>query len=180
MNEKLNIGIIIGSTREGRVSPQVASWVKEYADQRADAHYEIIDIKAYHLPLLGESSETECIKAWNETLSRLDGFVFIVSEYNHSISASLKNALDLAREPWNNKSAGIVSYGSVGGARAAEHLRGILGELQVADVRTHVALSMFTDFENWSIFKPASLHLKNLSLLLDQVNTWGKALKSIR
>jgi hypothetical protein len=39
---------------------------------------------------------------------------------------------------------------------------------------------MFTDFENWSIFKPASLHLKNLSLLLDQVNTWGKALKSMR
>jgi NAD(P)H-dependent FMN reductase len=180
MNEKLNIGIIIGSTREGRVSPQVASWVKEYADQRTDANYEVIDIKSYQLPLLGESTETEGIKAWNETLSRLDGFVFIVSEYNHSISASLKNALDLAREPWNNKSAGIVSYGSVGGTRAAEHLRGILGELQIADVRTHVALSMFTDFENWSIFKPASLHLKNLSLLLDQVNTWGKALKSMR
>lgn len=180
MNQKLNIGIIIGSTREGRVSPQVASWVKAFADQRSDANYEIVDIKSYGLPLLGESDDTTGITAWNETLSRLDGFIFVVSEYNHSISASLKNALDLARDPWNNKSAGIVSYGSVGGTRAAEHLRGILGELQVADVRTHVALSMFTDFENWSVFKPASLHEKNLSMLLDQVNTWGRALKSVR
>ena len=50
---------------------------------------------------------------------------------------------------WNNKAAGIVSYGSTGGARAAEHLRGILGELAVADVRTHPTLSLFTDFENF-------------------------------
>jgi NAD(P)H-dependent FMN reductase len=180
MKEHLNIGIIIGSTRENRVSPQVASWVKTLADQRSDANYQIIDIKDYKLPLLGESEDRSGIEKWNETLSFQDGFIFIVSEYNHSISASLKNALDLARDPWHNKSAGIVSYGSVGGARAAEHLRGILGELQVADVRTHVALSMFSDFENWSVFKPAKFHESNLALLLDQVNLWGKALKSVR
>lgn len=180
MNEKLNIGIIIGSTREGRVSPQVGSWIKAHADQRNDAHYHIVDIKDYHLPLLGESDDQVGITAWNQRLTELDAFIFVVAEYNHSLSASLKNALDLAREPWNNKSAGIVSYGSVGGTRAAEHLRGILGELQIADVRTHVALSMFTDFENWSVFKPASLHGKNLNVLLDQVNAWGKALKTLR
>jgi NAD(P)H-dependent FMN reductase len=180
MNEKLNIGIIIGSTRENRVSPQVASWIKSYADQRADAHYQILDIKDYKLPLLGESEDTSGITRWHQALSEQDGFIFVVAEYNHSITASLKNALDLAREPWNNKSAGIVSYGSVGGARAAEHLRGILGELQIADVRTHVALNMFTDFENWSVFKPATLHQTHLATMLDQVNAWGKALKSIR
>ena len=54
-----------------------------------------------------------------------DGFVFIVQEYNHSITGALKNALDYLRAEWGNKAAGIVSYGSVGGARAAEHLRGI-------------------------------------------------------
>lgn len=180
MNQKLNIGIIMGSTREGRVSPQVAAWVKEIADQRNDANYEVIDVKSYKLPLLGESDDSTGIQKWQETLNRLDGFVFIVAEYNHSITASLKNALDLARDPWNNKSAGIVSYGSVGGARATEHLRGILGELQIADVRTHVALSMFTDFENWSTFKPQALHVDNVNLLLDQVLSWGKALKTIR
>jgi len=179
-NQQLNIGIIIGSTREGRVSPQVASWVKSEADKRGDALYEVLDVKSFNLPLLGESSETKGINDWNNKLKEMDGFVFIVGEYNHSLTASLKNALDLARDPWHNKSAGIVSYGSVGGTRAAEHLRGILGELQVADVRTHVALSMFTDFENWSTFKPQMLHLDQLNLLLDQVLLWGTALKPLR
>lgn len=177
---KLNIGIILGSTREGRVSPQVGEWVKKHADARGDANYEIIDIADYKLPLLGEADASEQAAAWNAKLNSLDGFVFVVQEYNHSISAALKNALDYAREAWNNKSAGIVSYGSVGGARAAEHLRGILGELLVADVRVHVALSLFTDFENFSTFKPAELHLTNLNEMLDQVNAWGGALKTLR
>jgi len=177
---KLNIGIIVGSTREGRVSPQVASWVKAYADTRNDANYELVDIKDYSLPLLGTSEDLEGVKAWNDKLATLDGFVFIVSEYNHSLSGSLKNALDSARDPWQNKSAGIVSYGSAGGARAAEHLKGILGELMVADVRAQVLLSLFTDFENFANFKPQALHQDNLKALFDQVNSWGTALKTIR
>ncbi|MFE0554912.1 NADPH-dependent FMN reductase [Paenibacillus sp. NPDC058910] len=177
---KLNIGIILGSTRQGRLSPQVGEWVKRIADERGDANYEIVDIADYKLPLLGEADATEQATAWNNKLNTLDGFVFIVQEYNHSISASLKNALDFAREPWNNKAAGIVSYGSVGGARAAEHLRGILGELSVADVRVHPALSLFTDFENGSVFKPADLHLVNLNGMLDQVLAWSGALKTLR
>ena len=180
MGNLLNIGIIIGSTREGRVSPQVATWVLENAHKNKDTKYEIIDIKDYQLPFLGESDDTSNIQKWQDKLSTMDGFIFVVAEYNHSITAALKNALDLAREPWNNKAAGIVSYGSVGGSRAAEHLRGILGELQIADVRTHVALSMFTDFENWRVFKPQDLHLDQLKLLCDQVILWSKALKTIR
>ncbi|MEQ2527424.1 NADPH-dependent oxidoreductase [Robertmurraya yapensis] len=179
MTEKLNIGIILGSTRDGRVSPQVGEWVKSIADKRGDANYEIVDIAEYKLPLLGEG-EAPGAAAWNEKLASLDGFVFIVQEYNHSITGALKNALDYAREAWNNKSAGIVSYGSTGGARAAEHLRGIMGELMIADVRTHPTLSLFTDFENFSTFKPQDMHLDNVNLMLDQVNAWGKALKTIR
>lgn len=177
---KLNIGIILGSTRQGRVSPQVGEWVKKVADQRGDANYEIVDIADFKLPLLGEADATEQATAWNAKLASLDGFVFIVQEYNHSISASLKNALDYARDAWNNKAAGIVSYGSVGGARAAEHLRGILGELSVADVRVHPALSLFTDFENGTVFKPADLHLTNVNGMLDQVLAWSGALKTLR
>ena len=177
---KLHIGIILGSTRQGRLSPQVGEWVKKVADARGDANYEIVDIADFKLPLMGEVDATEQATAWNTKLATLDGFVFIVQEYNHSISASLKNALDYAREAWNNKAAGIVSYGSVGGARAAEHLRGILGELSVADVRVHPALSLFTDFENGSVFKPADLHLTNVNGMLDQVLAWSGALKTLR
>jgi NAD(P)H-dependent FMN reductase len=178
---KLNIGIILGSTRQGRVSPQVGEWVKVIADKRGDANYEIVDIADFKLPFLGTTDASEPgIAEWNAKLESLDGFVFIVQEYNHSITGALKNALDFARDAWNNKAAGIVSYGSTGGARAAEHLRGILGELKVADVRTHPTLSLFTDFENGSVFKPAELHLTNVNAMLDEVNQWSGALKTIR
>ncbi|MEH7494601.1 NADPH-dependent FMN reductase [Neobacillus niacini] len=180
-NEKLNIGIILGSTRQGRVSPQVGEWVKGIADKRTDANYEIVDIADFNLPFLGTTDGSEPgIGAWNEKLANLDGFVFIVQEYNHSITGALKNALDFAREAWNNKAAGIVSYGSTGGARAAEHLRGICGELKIADVRTHPTLSLFTDFVNGSEFKPQDLHLDNVNAMLGEVEQWSKALKTVR
>ena len=179
--EKLNIGIILGSTRQGRVSPQVGKWAKEIADKRGDANYEIVDIADFKLPFLGEGTGNEPgLKAWPEKLASLDGFVFIVSEYNHSISGALKNALDSARDEWNNKAAGIISYGSTGGARAAEHLRGILGELLVADVRVHPTLSLFTDFTNFTEFTPSELHENNVNLMLDQVIAWSGALKTLR
>ncbi|WP_179595101.1 NADPH-dependent FMN reductase [Neobacillus driksii] len=180
-NPKLKIGIILGSTRQGRVSPQVGEWVKGIADQRGDADYEIVDIADYNLPFLGTTDGTEPgIAAWNEKLGSLDGFVFVVQEYNHSITGALKNAIDFAREAWYNKAAGIVSYGSTGGARAAEHLRGILGEVKVADVRTHPTLSLFTDFENGSVFKPQDLHQTNMTAMLDEVIAWSGALKTLR
>ncbi|WP_153733621.1 NADPH-dependent FMN reductase [Sporosarcina obsidiansis] len=178
---KLNIGIILGSTREGRVSPQVGAWVKEVADKRGDANYTIIDIADYKLPLLGEpGGDASKVAAWSEAIAKQDGFVFIVQEYNHSITGALKNALDYLRDEWNNKAAGIVSYGSVGGARAAEHLRGILGELLVADVRVHPALSLFTDFENGTDFKPKEVQVDSVNQMLDQVIPWSTALKTIR
>ena len=178
---KLNIGIILGSTRQGRVSPQVGEWVKGIADKRGDANYEIVDIADFNLPFLFTTDGSEPgIAAWGEKINSLDGFVFIVQEYNHSITGALKNALDTAQAQWNNKAAGMVSYGSTGGARAAEHLRGILGELAVADVRTHPTLSLFTDFENGSDFKPAELHLTNVNGMLDQVVSWSTALKTVR
>ncbi|OMC82014.1 NADPH-dependent oxidoreductase [Viridibacillus sp. FSL H8-0123] len=180
-NKMLKIGIVLGSTREGRVSPQVGEWVKGLADQRGDADYEIIDIADFKLPFLGDpNGDTQGISGWSEKINGCDGFVFIVQEYNHSITGALKNALDLLRAEWNNKAAGIVSYGSVGGARAAEHLRGILGELLVADVRVHPALSLFTDFENGSVFKPAGVQAASVNDMLDQVIAWSGALKPLR
>ncbi|WP_290786756.1 NADPH-dependent FMN reductase [Exiguobacterium sp. UBA7533] len=179
--EKLNIGIILGSTREGRLSPQVGNWIKQLADQRGDANYTILDIADYKLPLLGEKdADASGAAAWSKDVAAQDGFVFIVQEYNHSIAASLKNALDYLRIEWNNKAAGIVSYGSVGGARAAEHLRGILGELLIADVRVHPALSLFTDFENGSVLKAAAVQETSVNQMLDQVIPWATALKTIR
>ena len=173
----VKLGIIVGSTREGRVSPQVAAWVNEQAKKFEGIETEIVDIHPYDLPFVGTG---EANQAFGEKIDSFDGFIFVVAEYNHSITASLKNALDTLRPEWANKVAGIVSYGSLGGARAAEHLRGILGELQVADVRSHVALSMFTDFKGWQTFQPADMHLTNLTAQFEQLLRWGTALKTTR
>ncbi|MBC7125589.1 MAG: NAD(P)H-dependent oxidoreductase [Bacteroidales bacterium] len=183
----LKIGIILGSTRPGRNAEQVAKWVYELASKRNDAEYELVDIKAYNLPLLDEpypasmgQYQNEHTKAWAEKIKSLDAFIFVTGEYNHSLPGALKNALDYLYAEWNNKAAGFVSYGSAGGARAVEHLRLIMGELQVADVRTQVLLSLFTDFENFSVFKPADLHRDNLNTMLDQLISWATALKTVR
>jgi NAD(P)H-dependent FMN reductase len=179
-NDMLKIGIVLGSTREGRVSPQVGEWVKELADKRGDAEYKIIDIAEFKLPLLGEAGgDASGAAAWSAQINGCDGFVFIAQEYNHSITGALKNALDYLRDEWNNKAAGIVSYGSVGGARATEHLRGILSELSVAHVRVHPALSLFTDFEN-GVFKPKDVQADSVNQMLDQVISWSTALKTVR
>ncbi len=181
MNQRLKIGIILGSSRRGRKSPQVGEWVKSIADARQDADYEMVDIADYKLPMYGEGDDNDPgVAAWGRKIDELDGFVFIVPEYNHSIPAVLKNALDSAYKEWNDKAAGIISYGSTGGARAAEHLRGILGELHVADVRVHPTLSIFTDFQDFEHFAPAELHLENVNNMLSQVIGWSTALRSLR
>jgi NAD(P)H-dependent FMN reductase len=183
----LNIGIIIGSTRPGRNAEAVAKWVYEIASKRGDANFEIVDIADYKLPLLDEpvpasmhQYQNAHTKVWAEKIQSLDAFIFVTPEYNHSITGALKNALDYVYAEWNNKAAGFVSYGSVGGVRAVEQLRLVMAELQIADVRAQVALSLLTDFENYSVFKPAPHHADSLNNMINQVVAWGNALKSIR
>jgi len=92
----------------------------------------------------------------------------------------LKNAIDYLYAEWNNKAVGFVSYGSAGGARAVEHLRLIAGELQMADVRQQVALSLMSDFEDFRVFKPGEYNLAALERMLDQLIAWSAALAPLR
>lgn len=183
----LKIGIILGSTRPGRIGEGVAKWVLEQAKKRNDAEFELVDVKAFNLPLLDEpvppsmgQYKHEHTKVWAEKIDGFDGFVFVSGEYNHGIPGALKNAIDFIYKEWNNKAAGFVSYGSAGGVRAVEQLRGVMGEIQVADVRAQVMLSLYTDFENYSAFKPNPMHDKTLITMLDQLISWSMAMKSIR
>lgn len=127
-----------------------------------------------------QADAEEQIKAWSEKMASFDGYIFVTPEYNHAIGGALKNALDHLNQELNNKAAGFVGYGSLGGTRAHENLRLILGELQVADVRTAVTFSLMTDFENMSVFKPADYHADNANAMLDQVLSWSRALKAVR
>src|SRR5687768_1239211 len=157
----INIGIIMGSTRPERNGEAVAKWVEGIAVKRKDALFELVDIKDFNLPLLDEpvppsmgKYSKQHTKNWSAKISEFDGYIFVTPEYNHSTSGALKNAIDFLYKEWNNKAAGFVSYGSAGGTRAVEHLRLIMAELQIADVRAQVALSLATDFENYRVFKP--------------------------
>lgn len=183
----IKIAFIIGSTRPGRKAEAVAKWAYGIAKKRSDAEYEIVDIKDYNLPLLdepvppslGQYSQPHT-KTWAAKIGSFDAFVFVTPEYNHSTSGALKNAIDFLYREWNNKAAGFIGYGSTGGTRAVENLRLVVGELQVADVRAQVALSLFTDFENFTVFKPAAMHETSVNTMLDQVVAWGGALKTLR
>jgi NAD(P)H-dependent FMN reductase len=181
------IGIILGSTRPGRSGEQVAQWVLDAASARNDAEYELVDLLDYPLPHLDEpippslgQYQNDHTKQWAEKIASLDGFVMVTPEYNHSTSGVLKNAIDYLFAEWANKAVGFVSYGGVGGARATEHLRLIAGELQMADVRQQVALSLMTEFENFSVFKPGEYNLAALHTMLDQVVAWSAALAPLR
>ena len=183
----IRIAIIIGSTRPGRKADAVARWVYDIAQKRTDAEFEVVDIKDFNLPLLDEPMPPmmgqytqEHTKTWSAKIASFDAFIFVTPEYNHATSAALKNAIDYLYQEWVNKAAGFVSYGGASGTRAVENLRLIMGELQVADVRAQVALSLFTDFENFSIFKPAPQHEKSVNAMFDQVVAWGGALKTLR
>jgi NAD(P)H-dependent FMN reductase len=186
-NAMLKVGIIMGSTRPNRKSPDVARWVLEIASRRNDAEYELVDIKDFELPLLDESMppsmgkyEQPHTKRWAAKIASLDAFVFVSPEYNHGIPAALKNAIDFLFAEWNHKAAAFVSFGSAGGVRAVEHLRLVLAEVHVATVRSQVVLSMWTDFENFTTFKPAPHHEKYVGTVLDEVVAWGGALKQLR
>lgn len=181
------IAIILGSTRPGRNGKAVADWVLQEALGRTDAEFELIDLIDYPLPHLDEpvppslnQYQNDHTKQWAAKIGSFDGFVFVTPEYNHSTSGVLKNAIDYLFAEWNNKACGFVSYGSVGGVRAVEHLRLIAGELQLADVRNQVTLSLFTDFENFSVFKPGGHQAAALQGTLDQVVAWSNALAHIR
>ena len=181
------IGVILGSTRPGRRGEQVARWVMDHARHRKDVEFELVDLLDHPLPHMDEplppmagQYQNAHTQDWAATIAPFDGFVFVTPEYNHSTSGVLKNAIDFLYAEWNNKAMGVVSYGSVGGTRAAEHLRLIAGELQMADVRTNVALSAFTDFENFTTLNPGPHQVQALDALLDQVIAWSEALAPLR
>jgi NAD(P)H-dependent FMN reductase len=183
----LDIAVILGSTRPNRNGKAVADWVMTQAAGRSAARYDLVDLIDFPLPHLDEPIPPsagryvgEHTKAWADTIASYDGFVFVTPEYNHSTSGVLKNAIDYLYGEWNNKAAGFVSYGTVSGARAVEHLRGVMSEVQVAHVRQSVGFSLAHDFENYSTFTPGPAAGGQIATMLDQLEAWTAALKTVR
>ncbi|GAA2439728.1 NAD(P)H-dependent oxidoreductase [Actinomadura vinacea] len=193
----IRIAIVIGSTRPRRRTAVAAGWVAGIASRHpavaaGEAAFEVVDLAEYALSVLDEHKPAlfgeyrhPHTNRWAETIASFDGFVFVTPEYNHSAPAALKNAIDFLFGEWNNKAAGFVSHGVHGGVRAVEHLRQVMTEVQVANVRTQVALSAFADFETTDpaepgVIVPGAYQEPALVELLDEVIAWSKALKPLR
>lgn len=146
------IKLIIGSTREGRVGAPVAEWLVKVANER-DVNLEVIDLKDENLSFFNGPSpmyvpaSTEEDKAWSAKITSGDAYIFLTSEYNRSIPAPLKNAIDHLYHEWGEKPASIVSYGYIdGGGSATKHLTDTLNWVKMKIVGPPVAITLAQDF----------------------------------
>ena len=182
------IAVIVGSTRPARFADKPAQWMLKQAQAREDIEVELIDLRDHPLPFFDDvassmwmpSQNPEAVR-WQETVGRFDGFIFVVAEYNHSITGVLKNALDQAYKEWNRKPFTAIAYGGTGAARALEHLRGIAVELQM--VSTHAAvhigggdfMTVYPMFGNKPIEEIEANLLPSAKTALDELVWWAKA-----
>jgi NAD(P)H-dependent FMN reductase len=184
------IGVIIGTTRAARIADKPVAWLMERAEKRSDMEFEVVDLRDYPMPFFDEvasnayvPSTNEVAQRWQKKIAEFDGFIFVTGEYNNSVPAVLKNALDYAYPEWSRKAAAFFGYGSAGGSRAVQHLREIAVELQMAPVR-HAVFIMGGDFmalmqgqkevSEFTYLEPVAAEM------LDQLAWWATALKNAR
>lgn len=190
---KINLKIIIGSTRQNRFSEHPADWLYKEAKKLADFEVELLDLRDYPLPFFNEpvsptmapqgDYKNEAVARWAKKIAEADAYIVVTPEYNHGYPAVLKNAFDHIYYEWNNKPIGFLSYGTANGARSVEQLRLVAIELQMAPIRNAVYIPNF-----WSLLE-ADGQLKsgaftplepNAEKLFNQLSWWAKALKTAR
>jgi len=185
-----HIGIILGSTREGRFSERPANWIHGIAKKRTDFTVELVDLRDYPMPFFNEPASPAWApvtsvdaQRWAAKIATLDGLIVVSPEYNHGYSAVLKNALDYAYIEFDRKPIGFVGYGGVGAARAIEQLRLVAIELKMAPVRNAVNIGMVEFLGVWQQGKSLDdfPHLVQAAgSLLDDIAWWAKTLKAAR
>jgi NAD(P)H-dependent FMN reductase len=190
----LKLKIIVGSTRPSRFSEKTLPWIHSTLKNHPEFQTEVLDLRDYSLPYFdqpvgpsnlpsGTPYANPTIQAWADKINEADAFLVITPEYNRGYSAVLKNALDVIYHEWANKPIGFISYGSVGGSRAVEQLRTVAIELQMAPIRNsvHIQAPWFLMDEQGNL-KDGSLdsYTKSLSATLNNLESWGKALTTLR
>ncbi len=187
---KPRIAIIIGTTREARFGHKAAEWVQEITARRSDMEVELLDLRDYPMPFFDEPasnaympSANEVAQRWQQKIASFDGYIFVTAEYNRSMPAVLKNAIDYAYPEWGRKAAAFVGYGGVGAARAIEQLRNVAVELQMAPIRVGVHIQGGDFMAVWQQGKDLRDYAylaKGVEGMLDQLLWWTNALKKAR
>lgn len=188
MNNPVKIGIIISSTRQGRFGDHPATWIDQHMQKQAAFSPQLVDLRDFPLPFFDEEKSPiratpPVAKAWSDRMGAMDGFIFVVAEYNHGIPAVLKNALDHAYPEFVRKPAAYIGYGGLGAARAIEQLRLNCIELQMAPLRHAVHITM----EPYMAVAKGERQLSDFSYLnesaqtmLDDLAWWTRALQLAR
>jgi NAD(P)H-dependent FMN reductase len=182
VNEELQVAVIVGSTRPGRVGPMVARWFARQAAARDDMRVDLIDLAEEDLPAVHPSERSAGVDAYARRVEQADAFVIVTPEYNHGYPASLKHALDLLGPEWQAKPVGFVSYGGMsGGLRAVEQLRQVFAELHAVTVRDTVSFhGVWGRFhESGEPVEPAGCNAA-AQAMLDQLAWWATALRQAR
>jgi NAD(P)H-dependent FMN reductase len=191
---KPRIAIILGSTRPTRFADIPAQWILAQAQARGDMDAEIVDLRDFPMPFFAEVASnawapTQAPKAveWQKKIGGYDGYIFVVAEYNRSITGELKNALDQAYVEWAKKPFGAVSYGSMGGANALGHLQNIGVELQMAPTRNNVRIGGSDFFRvhpgfggSGNLGDIEAAIAPSATAMLDDVSWWARATMAAR
>ena len=184
------LGVIVASTRDGRVGMPVTRWFLEIARSHGGFDIALIDLKEVDLPILTEPNHPrlrkytqEKTKSWSATVAACEAFVLVTPEYNHGSPPALVNALDHLSGEWNYKAAGFVSYGGAsGGMRSVMMTRQILTTLRMVPVVEAVNISFVAqamDKDSGS-FKGSETLEKAARAMLDEIVRWTTALSSLR
>ena len=189
-----HILVVTGTTRRGRFSEKVATWVVEQLVARGDFSVEALDLRDHPLPFFDQASSparspreyaTEEVARFGRIVDDADGYVILTAEYNHGYPAVLKNALDHTFVEWQHKPVTFVGWGNVGGARAIEQLRLVAVEFEMAPLRhaVHILPDVLLpamrspDPFDTAVFAPLEPKLK---LLGDDLAWWASALTAAR
>jgi NAD(P)H-dependent FMN reductase len=191
----LKLQIIVGSTREGRHADAILRWLTPIATAHGAFEVEVLDLRDWPLPFFQETLATvgdfknptysqPLVKKWNQTIARGDAFLFVTSEYNHSIPGVLKNAIDsvFISFGFRHKPAAMVGYsvGAIGGARAVEHLAQIGFEAEMHALRDTVLVGQVQDAFGKDGAPVNPTHNAALKVMLDDLAWWGELLKPAR
>lgn len=177
-DDRLQLAVIIGSVRTGRIAPLVAAWLTTQLGQHDEISINVIDLAELHLPdSLDGSGDAP---AFAKQIDAADGFVVVTPEYNHGYPGALKTAIDTARDEWRAKPVGFVSYGgTAGGLRAVEQLRLVFAELHAVTVRQAVSLHRVHVLfdEDGQLRDPDGPAARTMTA---QLCWWARALRSAR
>ena len=187
--------VIIGSTRPGRAADLVAPWAIDRAQNHGGFDVEVLDLRDWALPMFTETFETvgdfdnptyssPVVRSWNHKIAEADAFLVITPEYNHSVPAVLKNAIDsvFLSFAFRNKPMAAVGYsgGIAGGVRAIEHLAQIAVEAEMMPLRTApIFPQVFQAFtpDHEPVNPVADI---NLEIALDDLKWWSDVLEAAR